>query len=82
MPEGYSLSEARWTSDAHKIVNTLQEMIQHGANGEDGFYISGDGQFMGFFYADALKGEKGEVSFLFKNDQGEELTWKKELTLK
>ena len=65
----------------HKIVDTVQEMIEHGANGGGGFYISGNGQFMGFFYADAMKGEKGEVSFLFKNDQGKELTWKKELTL-
>ena len=81
VPEGYSLDEVRWTSDAHKIVDTVQEMIEHGANGGGGFYISGNGQFMGFFYADAMKGEKGEVSFLFKNDQGKELTWKKELTL-
>lgn len=81
-PEGYALAEMRWKSEKHDIVNTVQQAIEHGGNGEDGFYISGNGQFMGFFYPDDMKGEKGEVSFLFKNEAGDELTWKKEITLK
>ncbi|RED64776.1 lipoprotein [Cohnella lupini] len=81
VPEGYMMTEMQWLSDKSKIVNTVQEAAQHGGNGEDGFYISGDGQFSGFFYPDTMKGEKGQVIFLFKNDQGKELTWKKEITL-
>ncbi|WP_127498988.1 hypothetical protein [Paenibacillus glycanilyticus] len=81
-PEGYMLSKMEWKSGKTSIVNTTQEAIEHGGNGEDGFYISGDGQFMGFFYPDDLKGQKGDVSFTFVNDAGNELTWKKTITLK
>ncbi|WP_419871475.1 hypothetical protein [Candidatus Pristimantibacillus sp. PTI5] len=82
LPEGFMLAEMQWVSKENLIVNSVQEAIEHGGNGEDGFYISGDGQFSGFFYPDAMKGEKGQVVFLFKNEQGKELTWKKEITLK
>ncbi|MFD2333288.1 hypothetical protein ACFSR7_28860 [Cohnella sp. GCM10020058] len=82
LPTGYMLSEMSWTSGDTKIVNTLQDAIAHGGNGEDGFYISGDGQFMGFFYPDELKGQEGEVSFLFKDDNGHEKRWTKKITLK
>ncbi|WP_314589356.1 hypothetical protein [Paenibacillus terrigena] len=82
LPEGYSLAEMQWISSKNQIVNTLQEAAQHGANGEDGFYISGDGQFAGFIYPKPMSGEEGEVKFLFRNDQGDELTWKKKITLK
>ncbi|WP_336785750.1 hypothetical protein [Paenibacillus sp. MMO-177] len=81
-PEGYMLSKMEWKSGKTSIVNTTQEAIEHGGNGKDGFYISGDGQFMGFFYPDDLKGQKGDVSFTFVNDAGKELTWKKTITLK
>jgi hypothetical protein len=81
IPEGYSLTEMQWISDKSKILNTTAEAIQHGANGEDGFYISGDGQYSGFIYPDSMKGEEGQVVFVFNNDQGKELTWKKKLTL-
>ncbi|WP_336773419.1 hypothetical protein [Paenibacillus sp. MMO-58] len=81
-PEGYMLSKMEWKSGKTSIVNTTQEAIEHGGNGEDGFYISGDGQFMGFFYPDDLKGQKGDVTFTFVNDAGKELTWKKTITLK
>ncbi|MFC5651251.1 hypothetical protein ACFPYJ_19495 [Paenibacillus solisilvae] len=81
IPEGYSLAEMKWISDKSQIVNTTAEAIQHGANGEDGFYISGNGQYTGFIYSDSIKGEEGEVVFIFKDDQGKELTWKKKLTL-
>lgn len=81
-PEGYALSEMKWKSDKHEIVNTIQQAAANGGSGEDGFYISGDGQFMGFDYPNDLKGEKGEVSFTFSNDQGQKLTWKKAITLK
>ncbi|MFC3747165.1 hypothetical protein [Paenibacillus sp. GCM10012306] len=81
-PEGYALSQMEWKSDKHDIVNTLQEAVEHGQSGGDGFYISGDGQFMGFIYPDEMKKEQGEVKFTFKNDQGQELTWKKTITLK
>jgi hypothetical protein len=82
LPEGYMLAEMQWVSKENLIVNSVQEAIEHGASGGDGFYISGDGQFSGFFYPDAMKGEKGQVVFLFKDEQGKELTWKKEITLK
>lgn len=81
-PEGYMLSRMEWKGEKHQVINTLQEAIEHGGNGEDGFYISGDGQFMGFFYPDELKGETGDVAFTFVNDQGKELAWKKTITLK
>ncbi|OBZ14062.1 hypothetical protein A8L34_08800 [Bacillus sp. FJAT-27264] len=81
-PEGYALSQIEWKSDKNDIVNTLQEAVEHGQSGGDGFYISGDGQFMGFIYPDDMKKEKGEVKFTFENDQGQKLTWKKTITLK
>lgn len=55
------LSKMYWKSEKNNIVNTTQEAIEHGGNGGNGFYISGDGQFMGFFYPDEMKSEKGEV---------------------
>jgi hypothetical protein len=82
LPEGYSLSEMQWISDKNQITNTYLEAIEHGGNGEDGFYISGNGQFSGFFYPDSMVGETGKVKFIFKNDSGKELTWEKEITLK
>ncbi|GLX70588.1 hypothetical protein [Paenibacillus glycanilyticus] len=82
IPEGYMLSKMEWKSDKTQIINTTQEAIEHGGNGEDGFYISGDGQFSGFFYPGKMKGEKGEVSFTFVNDAGKEISWKKSITLK
>jgi hypothetical protein len=81
IPEGYSLTEIQWISEKSQVVNTVQEAIAHGANGEDGFYISGNGQYSGFIYPDTMKGEEGQVIFLFNDDQGTELTWKKKLTL-
>lgn len=81
VPEGYRLQKIQWTSGKNEIVNTLEEAIQNGQNGGDGFYISGDGQFMGFLYPDEMKGEEGKVTFVFGNEQGQELTWEKELTL-
>ncbi|MFF2015484.1 hypothetical protein [Paenibacillus sp. NPDC058177] len=81
-PEGYALSQIEWKSGKNDIVNTLQEAVEHGQSGGDGFYISGDGQFMGFIYPDSMKGEQGEVKFTFKNDQGQKLTWKKTIALK
>lgn len=81
VPKGYTLAEMQWISKENKVINSVQEAIQHGANGEDGFYISGNGQFTGFFYSDAMKGEEGQVVFLFKNEQGDELNWKKKITL-
>lgn len=82
IPDGYALTEIQWNSEKTQVKNTYQEAILHGQNGEDGFYISGDGQFSGFFYPDKMKGENGQVNFVFINDQGQELTWKKKLTLK
>ncbi|WP_271749672.1 hypothetical protein [Cohnella sp. JJ-181] len=82
LPSGYALAEMSWISGDTKIINTLQDAIAHGGNGENGFYISGDGQFMGFFYPDELKGQEGEVSFLFKDDNGKEKRWTKKITLK
>lgn len=82
LPEGYMLKEMKWVSDQNEIANTLEEAIEHGQTGEDGFYISGNGQFSGFFYPDSLKDEKGRVIFTFANDENNELTWEKGITLK
>jgi hypothetical protein len=82
LPPGYSLSAMEWDAKDNHIKNTIADAVQHGQDGNDGFYISGDGQMMGFFYEDKMKGEQGKVIFTFQNDQGHELTWKKELTLK
>ncbi|WP_029192623.1 hypothetical protein [Paenibacillus harenae] len=81
LPEGYALAEMQWISDKSQVKNTVQEAVEHGGNGEDGFYISGDGQFMGFFYPDSMKGEEGQVIFIFRNEHGKELTWKKSISL-
>lgn len=81
-PEGYMLKEIHWTSEKNNIVNTLEEAIKHGQEGGNGFYISGNGQFMGFIYPDEMKDETGKVTFVFANDQGKEVTWEKEITLK
>ncbi|WP_229752585.1 hypothetical protein [Paenibacillus physcomitrellae] len=82
VPEGYMLQEMQWVSDKNNISNTPQEALQNGQTGADGFYISGNGQFSGFFYPEEMKGEKGQVIFQFQNDQGQELSWKKEIELK
>lgn len=82
VPEGYTLSEMRWTSNTVTIVNSLQEAIEHGANGEDGFYISGNGHFSGFIYSDEMKGERGKATFVFTNEEGKELTSEQEIRLK
>ncbi|OOC64210.1 hypothetical protein BBD40_06570 [Paenibacillus ihbetae] len=80
-PEGYNLVEMQWLSEHSVVKNTIQEAVEHGSNGEDGFYISGNGQYSGFIYPDNLKGEKGKVLFLFRDEHGNELTWEKEITL-
>ena len=81
VPEGYSLTELQWISNKSQVINTVQEAIEHGASGEEGFYISGNGEYSGFFYSDAMKGEEGKVIFIFKDEKGNELTWEKTLTL-
>lgn len=81
-PEGYRLTTMEWKSETNHINNTVAEAAEHGGNGEDGFYISGNGQFSGFIYPDSMKGEKGQAIFTFANEKGQELTWKKDITLK
>lgn len=81
VPEGFSFTEMQWISNKSQVINTVQEAIEHGASGEEGFYISGNGEYSGFFYSDAMKGEEGKVIFIFKDDQGKELTWEKTITL-
>ena len=81
VPEGFALAEMQWITQHTLIANSVQDAIEHGANGEDFFYISGDGQFSGFIYPDYMRGEEGQVVFLFKDAHGNELTWKKKLTL-
>ncbi len=81
IPEGYRLQEMQWSSENNNTVNTFEEAIEHGQTGEDGFYISGDGQFMGFFYPEEWKGEAGKVTFVFVNEEDQELTWEKKMTL-
>ncbi|ANE45356.1 hypothetical protein SY83_02325 [Paenibacillus swuensis] len=82
LPKGFALAEMQWLSKDNMIINSVQDAIANGASGADGFYISGNGQMTGFFYPDSMKGETGKIVILFKDEQGEELTWKKELTLK
>ncbi|CAI6080185.1 hypothetical protein PAECIP112173_02806 [Paenibacillus sp. JJ-100] len=82
VPDGYTLTEMQWTSNTVTIVNSLQEAIEHGANGEDGFYFSGNGQFSGFIYSDEMKGERGKATFVFTNDEGNMLMSEKEIKLK
>ena len=81
VPEGFALAEMQWITPHTLIANSVQDAIENGANGEFGFYISGNGQFSGFMYPDYMRGEEGQVLFLFKDAHGNELTWKKELTL-
>lgn len=81
IPEGYALSEMHWHGEGDPIVTTYEQARENGASGEDGFYISGDGQFSGFLYPNARKGEQGEISFVFSDDAGQEATWTKEITL-
>ncbi|WP_232436802.1 hypothetical protein [Paenibacillus senegalimassiliensis] len=81
LPEGYRLQEMQWSSESNNTVNTFEEAIEHGQTGEDGFYISGDGQFMGFFYPEEMKGEAGKATFVFVNEENQELTWEQEITL-
>lgn len=82
VPKGYTLTEMRWTSNTVTIVNSLQEAIEHGGNGEEGFYFSGNGQFSSFIYSDEMKGERGKATFVFTNDEGNEIMSEKEITLK
>ena len=81
VPEGFALAEMQWITPHTIIASSVQEAIENGANGEFGFYISGNGQFSGFMYLDYMRGEEGEVVFIFKDAHGNELTWKKKLTL-
>ncbi len=81
IPEGYALSEMQWKGEREAIVTTYEQARENGASGGEGFYISGDGQFSGFLYPNIQKGEAGEISFLFANDVGQEVTWSKEITL-
>ncbi|QKS57695.1 hypothetical protein HUB98_16235 [Paenibacillus barcinonensis] len=82
VPKGYSLTEMRWTSNTVTIVNSLEEAIEHGKNGEDGFYLSGNGQYSGLIYSDEMKGERGKAIFVFTNDKGNVLMSEKEIHLK
>ena len=81
VPEGFALAEMQWSTQHSLIADTVQDAIEHGANGKDSFYISGDGQFSGFKYPDYMMGQEGEVVLIFKDVHGNELTWKKKLTL-
>lgn len=81
LPKGYALKEMKWKS-SQVITNSFEEAISNGQTGELGFYISGNGQFMGFFYDPSLKGEKGEAIFTFENENQQQIEWKKTITLK
>ncbi|MFS0784581.1 hypothetical protein [Bacillus sp. 1P06AnD] len=80
-PEGYRLYNMAWKGK-HPVSNTFDEAVENGRTGDNGFYFSGDRQFSGFFYDEKEKGDKGEVQFTFKNDQGKILIWKHAITLK
>lgn len=80
LPDGYSLAKMAWQSN-HDVTNTYQEAISNGGTGNKGFYISGNGQFMGFSYDSSWKGETGEVILYFENEAKEQVTWQKTITL-
>lgn len=80
LPDGYSLAKMAWDSN-HDVTNTTQEAISNGGTGNKGFYISGNGQFMGFSYDSSWKGETGVVIFYFENEAKEQVTWQKTITL-
>ncbi|WP_336782526.1 hypothetical protein [Paenibacillus illinoisensis] len=82
VPEGYNLSELRWTSNQITIINSPAEAIQHGGDGKEGFYISGNGQFSGFKYSDEMKGERGKITLVYKNEAGKEILAEQEVQLK
>lgn len=81
VPEGFALAQMQWVSKDNLFVNSVEDAIRNGGNGGDGFYISGNGQYSGFIYSDMMKGDEGQVVFLFQDAQGNDLTWKKKLTL-
>ncbi|MEJ8306206.1 hypothetical protein [Saccharibacillus sacchari] len=82
IPEGYALREMLWKGKGDPVVATYEQARENGASGGDGFYISGDGQYSGFLYANERKGEEGEISFVFVNDNDQRLTWAKRIVLK
>ncbi|MBH5318297.1 hypothetical protein I6N90_10795 [Paenibacillus sp. GSMTC-2017] len=85
LPPKYYLKELRWKSKTSDIVDTWEDAINNGAglgNDDYGFYISGNGQFSGFIYEDSMKEEKGEFSIVFRDEQQNEVIWKKSLTLR
>ncbi|MCG7406886.1 hypothetical protein MH117_05595 [Paenibacillus sp. ACRRX] len=82
IPKGYMLAEMQWISLKSRVVNSLQDAINHGGNGKFGFYISGDGQFSGFTYPNKMKDQQGQIIFIFHDDHNNKLTWKKKIILK
>ncbi|MCG7378166.1 hypothetical protein MH215_14275 [Paenibacillus sp. ACRSA] len=88
VPEGYTLSELRWTSNQITIINSVQEATEHevGENKADGkkegFYIKDNGQLNEFKYTDEMKGERGKVTLVYTNEAGQEVLAEQEVKLK
>ncbi|WP_338541110.1 hypothetical protein [Paenibacillus tundrae] len=88
VPEGYALSELRWTSNQITIINSVQEATQHEADEnqadgkKEGFYIKDNGQLMEFKYTDEMKGERGKVTLVYTNEAGQEVLAEQEVKLK
>ncbi|MGG4454579.1 hypothetical protein [Brevibacillus porteri] len=84
-PADYSLASMQWKSEKTDIVTTTEQAIKNdteGIPGENRFVIGGSMPLYSFYYKDELKGEKGKLILVFRNEQGNEKTWEKELTLK
>ncbi|WP_222124536.1 hypothetical protein [Paenibacillus xylanexedens] len=88
VPEGYTLSELRWTSNQITIINSVQEATEHEvdenqADGKkEGFYIKDNGQLNEFKYTDEMKGERGKVTLVYTNEAGQEVLAEQEVKLK
>lgn len=80
-PAGYSLSRMEWKTKTSSVQNSYEQAKENGENGNLGFYISGNGQFSGYFYEKKSSGEKGTLILTFKDSKGKSLTWQKGLTL-
>lgn len=88
LPKGYTLSGMRWDGKGKPIVSTFEQSVENetkaseGVDTGEGFYVGGTAGNQTFIYENSRRGEKGTLSFTFTNDAGNQLTWKKEITLK
>ncbi|MEN1987980.1 hypothetical protein [Paenibacillus hubeiensis] len=70
VPEGYTLSELRWTSNQITVIDNYGQAVQHAKSGKEGFYIDEKRQISGFRYTGEMKGESGKVTLVYTDGQG------------